>query len=296
VTKPVAASSDNGTGEPGAKRSGVTKTAAKKTAATKAASTKAASTKAASTKAASTKAGATGSGAKTSGTKNVAAMSTGSGAAGTGESWGPERGTAGSATAGIPGRKLRQLAELPVTVLKKIGTASARELAELGLESVLDLLTHYPRRYIDGTRLAPLRDLSVGDTATVLATVRRVNRPPSGRYRRGPSRVELDINDGTGGSKVVFFNQTWRAKQLPVGTLALFFGKLGTYRDSRQMVNPTVEVVRAARGLDDDGDGGDEPGDGTSSDDIGASGRIYPVYPLSEKADLTSTRITRFVS
>jgi ATP-dependent DNA helicase RecG len=180
--------------------------------------------------------------------------------------------------------------------LKKIGAASARELAELGLESVLDLLTHYPRRYIDGTRLAPLRDLSVGDTASVLATVRRVNRPPSGRYRRGPSRVELDINDGTGGSKVVFFNQTWRAKQLPVGTLALFFGKLGTYRDSRQMVNPTVEVVRAAGGLDDDGDGGDESSDGTGSDDIGASGRIYPVYPLSEKADLTSTRITRFVS
>jgi ATP-dependent DNA helicase RecG len=133
----------------------------------------------------------------------------------------------------------------------------------------------------------------VGDTASVLATVRRVNRPPSGRYRRGPTRVELDINDGTGGSKVVFFNQAWRAKQLPVGTLALFFGKLGTYRDNRQMVNPTVEVVRAAGGVDDDGD---EAGDGSGTDDVGASGRIYPVYPLSEKADLTSTRITKFVA
>ncbi|HEX3565693.1 MAG TPA: ATP-dependent DNA helicase RecG [Acidimicrobiales bacterium] len=195
-------------------------------------------------------------------------------------------------TAAIPGRKLRQLAELPVTVLDKVGAASARELAELGIETVLDLLTHYPRRYIDGTRLAPLSELAEGDTASVLATVRRVNRPPSGRYRRGPSRVELDINDGTGGSKVVFFNQTWRAKQLPVGTLALFFGKLGTYRDSRQMVNPTVEVVRAAGGVDDDED---ESGNGSGADDD-ARGRIYPVYPLSEKADLTSTRITKFMA
>jgi ATP-dependent DNA helicase RecG len=191
----------------------------------------------------------------------------------------------------MPGRKLRQLAELPVTVLDKVGAASARELAELGIETVLDLLTHYPRRYIDGTRLAPLSELAEGDTASVLATVRRVNRPPSGRYRRGPSRVELDINDGTGGSKVVFFNQTWRAKQLPVGTLALFFGKLGTYRDSRQMVNPTVEVVRAAAGVDDE----DESGNGSGADDD-ARGRIYPVYPLSEKADLTSTRITKFMA
>jgi len=200
--------------------------------------------------------------------------------------------SAASSTAAIPGRKLRQLAELPVTVLDKVGAASARELAELGIETVLDLLTHYPRRYIDGTRLAPLSELAEGDTASVLATVRRVNRPPSGRYRRGPSRVELDINDGTGGSKVVFFNQTWRAKQLPVGTLALFFGKLGTYRDSRQLVNPTVEVVRAAGGVDDDED---ESGNGSGADD-NARGRIYPVYPLSEKADLTSTRITKFMA
>jgi ATP-dependent DNA helicase RecG len=178
--------------------------------------------------------------------------------------------------------------------LDKVGTASARELAELGIETVFDLLTYYPRRYIDGTRLAPLSELAEGERASVLATVRRVNRPPSGRYRRGPTRVELDITDGTGGSKVVFFNQAWRAKQLPVGTLALFFGKLGTYRDNRQMVNPTVEVVRAAGGVDDDEDQADGGGrDGT--DNGSTTGRIYPVYPLSEKADLTSTRITTFV-
>ncbi|HEX4246049.1 MAG TPA: ATP-dependent DNA helicase RecG [Acidimicrobiales bacterium] len=206
---------------------------------------------------------------------------------------GNDAGDAGSGTAGIPGRKLRQLDELPVTVLDKVGTASARELAELGIETVLDLLTHYPRRYIDGTRLAPLSELAEGDTASVLATVRRVNRPPSGRYRRGPTRVELDATDGTGRFKVVFFNQAWRAKQLPVGTLALFFGKLGTYRDNLQMVNPTVEVVSAAGSIDADEDQG---GDGRSGTDNGnATGRIYPVYPLSEKADLTSTRITRFV-
>ena len=236
--------------------------------------------------------GGSKAGAGTAGGAGAKAARGGEAGAGSKEPGARDRGPAASATAAIPGRKLRQLAELSVTVLKNIGAASARELGELGIETVLDLLTHYPRRYIDGTRLAPLRDLSEGETASVLATVRRVNRPPSGRYRRGPTRVELDITDGTGGSKVVFFNQAWRAKQLPVGTLALFFGKIGTYRDSRQMVNPTVEVVRAAGGIDD----GEEPGDGSGADDVGASGRIYPVYPLSEKADLTSTRITRFVA
>ena len=84
-----------------------------------------------------------------------------------------------------------------------------------------------PRRYIDGTRLVPIAELAEGDKASVLAEVTRVSRPPSGYgrgRRRRPSRVELEIADDSGRLQVVFFNQAWRAKQLPVGTLALFFG------------------------------------------------------------------------
>jgi ATP-dependent DNA helicase RecG len=196
--------------------------------------------------------------------------------------------TAGAAAAAGegPGRKLRQLADLPVSTLDKVGPAAERELGELGVSSVLDLLTHYPRRYIDGTRLAPLADLAIGDKASVLAEVRRVNRPPA-RYGRGrgrsPARVEFDVVDESGGVKVVFFNQTWRAKQLPVGTLALFFGAISSYRDTRQMVNPTAEVLRSG-GEEDDGESAPE------------SGRVFPVYPLTEKADLTSARISRYAA
>jgi ATP-dependent DNA helicase RecG len=184
------------------------------------------------------------------------------------------------------GRRLAQLAELPVSVLKGVGPGTAADLEALGVESVLDLLTHYPRRYIDGTRLVPLAGLAVGETASVLAEVRGVRRPPT-RYGRGrgrgrpPSRVELDVADDSGGQlTVVFFNQTWRAGQLPEGTLALFFGTLGTFRDRAQMVNPRVEVLETA------GEGRDP---GTAPE----AGRVFPVYPLSEKASLTSARVSR---
>ena len=50
----------------------------------------------------------------------------------------------------IAGRRLGQLAGLPVTVLRGVGTAVATDLSELGITTVFDLLTHYPRRYIDG--------------------------------------------------------------------------------------------------------------------------------------------------
>jgi ATP-dependent DNA helicase RecG len=184
---------------------------------------------------------------------------------------------------GEVGRKLRQLSELSVSVLKGVGATTQRELAELGIESVLDLLTHYPRRYIDGTRLVPIADLTEGDKASVLGTVTRVSQPSSGYgqgRRRGPTRVVMEISDGSGRLEVVFFNQAWRAKRLPVGTLALFYGPIGSYRGKLQMNSPTADVLRSAD--DDTSEAGEH------------LGRVYPVYPLTDKANLTSTGISGY--
>ena len=63
-------------------------------------------------------------------------------------------------------RRLSQLARLPVTELTGVGPKAAQGLAEaFDVETVLDLLTHYPRRWIDRTNEAPIRDLRVGDQA-----------------------------------------------------------------------------------------------------------------------------------
>ena len=185
---------------------------------------------------------------------------------------------------GREGRRIGQLATLDVALLAGVGNAAAKELAALEIETVLDLVCDYPRRYIDGTRLAPIAELGEGDRSSVLAEVTRVSQPPvrrQGRGRRMPSRVELVVADESGRLSVVFFNQSWRARQLPVGTLALLFGTIGSFRNALQMVNPVVDVLRTA----DDRDRVDHP----------QSGRIFPVYPLSERANLTSARISRFV-
>jgi len=49
------------------------------------------------------------------------------------------------------GKPLIELREVPVTRLAGVGPAKAEGLAEMGIESVLDLLLHYPRRYVDRT-------------------------------------------------------------------------------------------------------------------------------------------------
>src|SRR5580704_13453641 len=157
------------------------------------------------------------------------------------------------------GRTLAQLAEIPVDRVNRIGTKRSEALYTLGIESVLDLVMHYPRRYIDRTRQSEVAGMQVGEESVVVAEVKssRVRRIRGGRVL-----VELEVKDDTGLLRVVFFNQAWRAKQLPTGTNALFFGKLDTYRGQRQFTNPVVDLVG------------------------NRTGRIVPIYPTSEASGI----------
>ncbi len=157
----------------------------------------------------------------------------------------------------------------PVSVLESVSERKAGRLGDFGVETVLDLVTTFPRRYIDRTRQADVSRLQVGDEAAVLASVQSAR---TRRARNGRAVVDLVVRDDTGRLAVVFFNQPWRAKQLEAGTEAIFFGKVGEYRGTRQMVNPVVDVVA-----------GVTPGRRTL--------RILPVYPASAKAGLTSWEI-----
>ncbi len=115
----------------------------------------------------------------------------------------------------------------------------------------------------------------------MLARVVRLGQASSGYgrgRRRGPSRVELQIADDSGRLRVVFFNQAWRAKQLPVGTLALFFGTIGSYRDALQLNSPMAEVLELAGGDGEDGaDGRQRTGNpGTNGTEGHSAGGSIP--------------------
>jgi ATP-dependent DNA helicase RecG len=166
-------------------------------------------------------------------------------------------------------RTLAFLQSQPVTVISGVGPRKAEALKQVGIETVLDLLTHYPIRYIDRTRRLTIREARVGEEAVVLATVKRVT---SRRTRQRRALVEVDVFDGTSYLRCTFFNQPWRASQLKPGIEAAFFGRIENFRGRRQMVNPVVDLV----------------GDRT--------GRIVPLYPQSEKAGLVTWELAGWIA
>ena len=164
---------------------------------------------------------------------------------------------------------LPKLADLDVTVLNGVGEAKAKGLRAMGIDSVLDLVLHYPRRYVDRSRQASVAELREGEEATVLATVRQA---ASRRLRGRRSMVNVDVQDDSGSLRVTFFNQPWRERQLAPGTEVLVFGKVELFNGRRQMTNPVVDLV------------GDQ------------TGRIVAVYPQSEKARVQSWELARYVA
>jgi ATP-dependent DNA helicase RecG len=109
---------------------------------------------------------------------------------------------------------LRDLAALDVSVLKGVGDVGKQSLHDYGVDTVLDLITTYPRRWVDRTNEARVSDLVPGQEALVLVEVRSVNKRP---LKGGKSMLTVSVGDGSGRLTAVFFNQPWRAKQLTVG-------------------------------------------------------------------------------
>jgi ATP-dependent DNA helicase RecG len=168
---------------------------------------------------------------------------------------------------------LRELRAIPVSRLTGVGPALEERLAIMSIESVLDVLQHYPRRYIDRTHRSEIAALEVGEEATVFGEVRRVH---GRRTRNGRALVEVVVTDGTSYLTCTFFNQAWRERQLAPETEVALFGKVDVYRGKRQMTNPVVDVVGPAGETD-------------------RTGKVVPIYPQSGKADIATWQMAKLV-
>ncbi len=164
---------------------------------------------------------------------------------------------------------LRDLASLPTSRLKGVGAKKQEALQSVGIETVLDILSHYPRRYIDRTKEAKIGTLQAGEEGMVLAKVLDVETI---RTRNRKKIVSVKVTDGSGLLDITFFNQPWRARQLQEEMQVVIFGKMDIYRGSPRMTNPVVDLV----------------GDKT--------GRIVPIYQQSGKAGLTTWEFGAWVA
>ncbi len=104
----------------------------------------------------------------------------------------------------------------PLVSLPGVGPARAARLARLGLTSVRDLLLVQPRRLVEWPEVQPLAEALryKGERARVRGRIVRVRLVRIGGQR---TVVRATLEDASGEGQLVFFNQPWMQRQLPVG-------------------------------------------------------------------------------
>ena len=114
--------------------------------------------------------------------------------------------------------------DAPITQLKGAGPKLSAAASEMGISSLGDLLRHLPHSYRDRANPVGLRDLRLGEEATVEVEVAGARLRPTRRRRL--TILEADIFDASGRVKAVWFNRAWLADRLQPGTRLLIRGKL----------------------------------------------------------------------
>ena len=92
----------------------------------------------------------------------------------------------------------------PITILKGIGPARAKQFEALNIFTLEDLYCHFPRGYEDRTQLVTIDRLQVDVPACFRATV--MNTPRTTHVRKGLDITKVQVADHTARLNLTFFN------------------------------------------------------------------------------------------
>ncbi|MBI5733067.1 ATP-dependent DNA helicase RecG [Candidatus Jorgensenbacteria bacterium] len=151
--------------------------------------------------------------------------------------------------------------------IRGIGPRFITKLKKLKIETVRDLLWHFPVRYEDFSKIYKIDELIPHQEATVQGVIQEI----TGRraWRRNLYLVEALISDDSGSIRAVWFNQPYIKNILRPGKLANFSGKVTASSDDLYLSNPTYELINEH-----------------FHHETRHTGRIVPIYP--ETKGLTS--------
>jgi len=148
----------------------------------------------------------------------------------------------------------------------------------LGIETVGDLLRHFPRRYLRTGELTRVEDLRPDQVLTVVGEIAdsKVHTYTDRRTGRPAYRLETVLRTNGPSLRMTFFAKKktvseWQARRLSVGRRGIFIGRAGRFRGEWQLTNPSMSLF----GIDDD--------EGLAA--LEALGSLYPLYPLTNKIE-----------
>jgi len=173
--------------------------------------------------------------------------------------------------------------DTPIEFLKGVGPQKADALkTELGIFTIGDLLSHYPYRYEDRSKLYKIRELDESEiNVQIVGTIQPLGTEGVGTAKR----FKALLRDESGAIELVWFRGIqYIEKAIKPGQKYLVFGRVSEFRNTKNIAHPEIEAIEGELNLTGKG--------------------LVPVYPLTEgmrrrrlenkfMAQITQTAVTR---
>ena len=144
-----------------------------------------------------------------------------------------------------------------IKYIKGVGPARAEVLNKLGIYTLEDVLTYFPRGYEDRGKIKNIAELVDGEEALISAIP--VARISEIRVRAGLTLCKTTVRDETGSCQITWYNQKYLKNSIKVNQRYKFYGKVSKKGSRADMQSPVFE----------------------ESDSSKSTGRIIPIYPLT---------------
>ena len=145
-----------------------------------------------------------------------------------------------------------------IRYLKGVGEKKALSFRKLGVNTLRELVSYFPRRYEDRSQYKPIALTRDGESVCICALV--ANTPQLSHVRRGLDLVRFQAVDESGEVNITYFNQAYMKDALQRGESYVFYGRIELKGSRRCMTNPVYE----REGMENR-----------------VTGRIVPIYRLS---------------
>ncbi len=156
--------------------------------------------------------------------------------------------------------------EKNIQYVKGVGEARAKLLNRLGIFTLKDLITYYPRAYEDRSIPKKIDELVDGEEA--LIEVIPVTRVSEIRIRRNMTILKMNARDDTGVCQITWFNQPYLKSMFKPGEYYKFYGKVSKKGSKIEMNSPVYDKAENSNN----------------------TGRIIPIYPTTYKLPQTTLR------
>ena len=153
---------------------------------------------------------------------------------------------------------MTKISDASVKVLSGVGPARVKAYARLGIDTVNDLIYHFPRAYENRGDIKLLSECVPGNKAALEMVIGTV--PKKTMIRRGMTLLRFTAFDESGTCEITFYNQNYLADKFPLGATFRFYGQVERVGKRYKMNTPAYEMIIEGEEL--------KP--------------LVPVYPLTE--------------